>query len=48
VGGGVTYWLNAQRGILFEVRDAVTLDEPLTGYHDVGVRVGYTWLMARK
>jgi hypothetical protein len=48
LGGGVTYWLNAQRGIRLELRDAVTLDEPQTGYHYLGFRVGYTWLMERK
>jgi hypothetical protein len=47
LGGGVTYWLNGQRGIRFELRDAVTLDEPQTGYHYLGFRVGYTWLMGR-
>ena len=45
VGGGVTYWLSGGRGLRFEVRDAVTLDRPHTGYHYLGVRVGYTWLM---
>ncbi|MEE8147124.1 MAG: hypothetical protein V3T24_05940 [Longimicrobiales bacterium] len=47
VGGGVTYWLTAQRGIRFELRDAVTLDARQTGYHYLGFRVGYTWLMGR-
>ena len=48
LGGGVTYWLDDQRGILFELRDAVTLNEPQTGYHYLGFRVGYTWLIGQK
>jgi hypothetical protein len=47
VGGGVTYWWKPTGGILFEVRDAVTLSESQTGYHYLGVRVGYTWRMGQ-
>ena len=43
VGGGVTYWWKPKRGILFEVRDAVTLSKSQTGYHYLGARVGYAW-----
>ena len=48
LGGGVTYWMNSQRGIRFELRDAVTLGKPQTGYHYLGVRVGYTWMLGRQ
>jgi hypothetical protein len=48
LGGGATYWWNPRRGIRFELRDAVTLDAPQTGYHYLGFRVGYTWLMGQK
>lgn len=47
LGGGVTYWLNGRRGIRLELRDAVTLDEPQTGYHYLSFRAGYTWLMGQ-
>ena len=43
LGGGVSYWWSPRRGIQFELRDAVTLDRPQTGYHHVGFRVGYAW-----
>ena len=43
LAGGVTYWLNDHRGILLEIRDAVTLGQPQTGYHHLGVRLGYMW-----
>lgn len=43
VGGGLTYWIGANRGLRVDVRDAVTLDKPDTGYHYVGFRVAYVW-----
>jgi|TARA_B100001971_G_scaffold211123_1_gene238214 hypothetical protein len=46
--GGVTYWLDRRRGLRFELRDAVTIDRPQNGYHHLGFRVGYTWLMGRQ
>jgi hypothetical protein len=48
LGGGMTYWWKPQRGIRFELRDAVTLNQPQTGYHHLGFRVGYTWLMGQQ
>ena len=47
LGGGATYRLSDQRGLRFELRDTVTLGTPQTGYHYVGFRVGYSWLMGR-
>jgi hypothetical protein len=48
VGAGVTYWWSARRGIRLELRDAVTLGKPQTGYHHLGFRVGYEWLIGLK
>lgn len=48
LGGGVTYWWNPRQGIRFELRDAVTLNEPQTGYHFLGFRVGYTWRIGQQ
>ena len=48
LGGGMTYWWKPRRGIRFELRDAVTLNQPQTGYHHLGFRVGYAWQMGRQ
>jgi hypothetical protein len=48
LGGGMTYWWKPRRGIRFELRDAVTLNQPQTGYHHLGFRVGYAWQMGQQ
>ena len=48
LGGGVTYWVDDRRGIRFDLRDAVTLNAPQTGYHYLRFGVGYTWLMGHQ
>lgn len=45
VGGGATYGLDARREIRFELRDAITVNKPQTGYHYLGFRIGYSWRM---
>lgn len=46
-GGGLTYWMRARSGLRFDVRDAVTLAKPDTGYHYLGLRVSYVWRVGR-
>lgn len=48
VAGGINYWMLANHGIRLELRDAMTLAEPDTGYHHVGFRVGYTWRIGQR
>ena len=47
VSGGLIYGLNDGRELRFELRDAITINEPDTGYHYLGFRVGYSWRPGR-